>query len=74
MVGMAVIFRRPAGAVLLGVAPQLEVAVVTGAGRAIGAATVVYLASTAGGYVTGKLIEVDGGLQQPNLDVYLADV
>jgi 7-alpha-hydroxysteroid dehydrogenase len=38
------------------------------------AATVVYLASKAGGYVTGKLIEVDGGLQQPNLDLHLPDL
>ena len=38
------------------------------------AATVVYLASQAGGYVTGKLIEVDGGLQQPNLDLHLPDL
>jgi 7-alpha-hydroxysteroid dehydrogenase len=37
------------------------------------AATVVYLSSKAGGYVTGKLIEVDGGLQQPNLDLHLPD-
>ena len=38
------------------------------------AATVVYLSSKAGGYVTGKLIEVDGGLQQPNLDLHLPDL
>lgn len=38
------------------------------------AATVVYLASKAAGYVTGKLIEVDGGLQQPNLDLHLPDL
>ncbi len=38
------------------------------------AATVLYLASPAGGYVTGKVIEVDGGLEQPNLDLGLADL
>jgi 7-alpha-hydroxysteroid dehydrogenase len=38
------------------------------------AATVLYLSSKAGQYVTGKLIEVDGGIQQPNLDLNLPDV
>lgn len=38
------------------------------------AATVVYLSSKAGGYVTGKLIEVDGGIQSPNLDLNLPDL
>lgn len=38
------------------------------------AATVIYLASAAGGYVTGKVIEVDGGLDQPNLDLDLPDL
>jgi len=38
------------------------------------AATVVYLASAAGGYVTGKVLEVDGGLDQPNLDLGLLDL
>ena len=38
------------------------------------AATVVYLASPAGGYVTGKVIEVDGGLEQPNLDFGIPDL
>lgn len=47
--------------------------------RAIGspdhiAATVVYLASPAGGYVTGKVVEVDGGLDRPNLDFGLPDL
>jgi 7-alpha-hydroxysteroid dehydrogenase len=47
--------------------------------RAIGrpehiAATVVYLASPAGGYVTGKVLEVDGGLDRPNLDLGLPDL
>ena len=35
------------------------------------AAGVLYLASKAGQYVTGKLLEIDGGLQQPNLDLGL---
>ena len=38
------------------------------------AAAVVYLASRAGQYVTGKLLEVDGGIQQPTLDLGLPDV
>jgi 7-alpha-hydroxysteroid dehydrogenase len=38
------------------------------------AATVVYLASAAGGYVTGKVLEVDGGLDRPNLDLGLPDL
>lgn len=38
------------------------------------AATVVYLASPAGGYVTGKVLEVDGGLDRPNLDFGLPDL
>jgi len=38
------------------------------------AATVVYLASAAGGYVTGKIIEVDGGLDTPNMDLGLPDL
>lgn len=38
------------------------------------AVTVVYLASGASAYVTGKVIEVDGGLDQPNLDLGLPDL
>ncbi len=38
------------------------------------AAAVLYLASRAGQYVTGKLLEVDGGIQQPNLDLGLGDL
>jgi 7-alpha-hydroxysteroid dehydrogenase len=38
------------------------------------AATVVYLASQAGSYLTGKVIEADGGLQTPNLDLGLPDL
>lgn len=38
------------------------------------AAAVVYLASRAGQYVTGKMLEVDGGIQQPNLDLGLPDL
>lgn len=37
-------------------------------------ATVVYLSSRAGGYLTGKVLEVDGGLDRPNLDLGLPDL
>jgi 7-alpha-hydroxysteroid dehydrogenase len=38
------------------------------------AAAVVYLSSDAGSYVTGKIMEVDGGLDHPNLDLGMADL
>jgi 7-alpha-hydroxysteroid dehydrogenase len=34
----------------------------------------VYLASPAGGYLTGKMLEVDGGITFPNLDLPIPDL
>ena len=38
------------------------------------AAAILYLVSPAGPYVTGKIIQVDGGLQSPNLEFPLPDL
>ena len=38
------------------------------------AAAILYLVSQAGAYVTGKIIEVDGGLQSPNLEFPIPDL
>lgn len=38
------------------------------------AAAAVYLASPAGGFLTGKTLEVDGGLTHPNLDIPVPDL
>jgi 7-alpha-hydroxysteroid dehydrogenase len=38
------------------------------------AAAVVYLSSPAAAYVTGKVLEVDGGLDRPNLDLGIPDL
>lgn len=38
------------------------------------AAAALYLCSRASGFVTGKVLEVDGGLQVPNLDLKLPDL
>jgi len=37
-------------------------------------AAVLYLSSPAGGFITGKILELDGGLQMPNLDLRLPDL
>ncbi|HEX5297256.1 MAG TPA: hypothetical protein VFW50_09730 [Streptosporangiaceae bacterium] len=46
-----------------------QAAVVTGAGRGIGAATAALAHD-----ITGKIIEVDGGLSQPDLDLGRPDL
>lgn len=38
------------------------------------ASAVVFLAAPSGGYITGKLLEIDGGLEQPSLDFGLPDL
>lgn len=38
------------------------------------ALAVLYLSSPAGGYLTGKVLEVDGGIETPNFDMGLPDL
>jgi 7-alpha-hydroxysteroid dehydrogenase len=38
------------------------------------AATVLFLASSAGAYITGRVVEADGGIGAPNLDLGLPDL
>jgi 7-alpha-hydroxysteroid dehydrogenase len=59
-----------------GLRGQLERATLLGriADPADIAAAVVFLASPAAGYLTGKILEVDGGLDRPSLDLGLPDL
>jgi 7-alpha-hydroxysteroid dehydrogenase len=38
------------------------------------AAAVLFLAAPASAYITGKILEVDGGMDRPNLDLGLPDL
>ena len=38
------------------------------------AASVLYLATPAGSYITGKVLEIDGGIDIPNLDFQLPEL
>jgi 7-alpha-hydroxysteroid dehydrogenase len=38
------------------------------------AAGAVYLASPASGYVTGRVLDIDGGVQRSNLDMNIPDL